>query len=913
MFNPLQARTLAVSGAALPTYGPDNSPVLTPVRLSGTETQGELFKYTLELKTPDSLAFSQSIAANIELDKLIGTEVTVSIELEGNGESVPGLRGNTGTANIGAGIREISGIVANARLVREDGRSIVYELVLRPWTWTATQNRQCRLFQDQNVVETSDAVLSAYTFPVEKRLFGPAPGMAYPKRDIQCQYWESDWTFLQRLWEEWGIVYWFEHSEGHHRLILADAMAAYKPHGEACRTLRYQAPTGQRIDEEHIHALSVQSSLTTGSVTSIDYDYTQPRADLTTHYADPRDTAQADQEHYTWGNYAQPQAGATGLSGEHNQASSEAEHLARVRMQALRCTGLRAEGQGDLRGLTTGYTFTLAHYPQTAANREYVVISSTLEIEVTGEATGTGQHYRCITEFEIQPTNEPFRLMQTITKPRTSGPQPAMVVGPDGQEIWTDAYGRIKVQFIWDRLGRRDQNSLCWVRVAGVWQGSQFGANWLPRIGHEVLIDFINGDPDQPIVTNGGVPNADNLPPWTLPGNQAVSGIRTYGLGGGGQSNHLSMDDTKGELQTQLSSDQGTSVLSLGFLRRMLGNKGRQDARGKGYDLRTDFWGVMRAAMGMLITTEARPNAQSHAKDMGETVARLTQARDLHESLTDLAQQHEAQEKDSDQSEVAKALKAQNDAIRGGTPTDDNPFPQFAEPHLTIASRAGTQLSTAGSTHIASDANLALTTGRHVGIAAGGSFFASIANSFSLFVHQLGIKLMAASGKVHIEAQSDDIEIVAKKGIGITSTTDYITLQAKKGITLNGGGTQLVVSAEGIVGYTNGKFLVHAASHATSGPQAKESGFPPFPQSGPGQLEVLRKYVSGAPVANSDFTVTDSLGAARSGTLDAAGRALVSGLAAGSVNVKMGHDPHDPWAIASYQRPPAWQPPDAPG
>lgn len=175
MFNPLQARTLAVSGAALPTYGPDNSPVLTPVRLSGTETQGELFKYTLELKTPDSLAFSQSIAANIELDKLIGTEVTVSIELEGNGESVPGLRGNTGTANIGAGIREISGIVANARLVREDGRSIVYELVLRPWTWTATQNRQCRLFQDQNVVETSDAVLSAYTFPVEKRLFGPAP------------------------------------------------------------------------------------------------------------------------------------------------------------------------------------------------------------------------------------------------------------------------------------------------------------------------------------------------------------------------------------------------------------------------------------------------------------------------------------------------------------------------------------------------------------------------------------------------------------------------------------------------------------------------------------------------------------------------------------------------------------------
>lgn len=432
MFNPIQSHTLAVSGAALPTYGLDGLPVLTPVRLTGTETLGTLFKYTLLLKTPDDLAFSPSVAANVELDRLIGTEVTVSVELEGKGQFIPGLPGDTGRGNVGAGIREITGLVTSARLVREEGRSIVYELVLRPWLWLATKNRDCRLFQDMNVEEITDAVLSAYTFPVDKRLFGPSPRVPYPKRDIQRQHWESDWTFLQRLWEEWGVFYWFEHSGGKHRLVLADAMAAHRPHGEAYGTIRYEAPTGRRIDEEHIHSLSVESRLTTGRVSSVDYDYTRPRADLTTQYEDPRDTAQAHQEFYTWGNYAQPQAGAVGLSGEHNQARDEADYLAKVRMQAMRCAGLRAKGQGNLRGLATGYTFVLTHYPQKAANREYVVVSSTLDIEDIGGVSGTGQRYRCTTDFEIQPTNEAFRLSPAIDKPRAIGPESAVVTGPEG-------------------------------------------------------------------------------------------------------------------------------------------------------------------------------------------------------------------------------------------------------------------------------------------------------------------------------------------------------------------------------------------------------------------------------------------------------------------------------------------------
>ena len=892
-----QARTLAVSGAALPRYG--DTSILTPTRLSGTAALGELFEYTLELKTPDSLAFSPSIAANIDLDALIGTEVTCSIEIEGKGEFIAGMMGDSGAAGIGAGIREITGVVTHARIIREEGRSIVYGLTLRPWLWLATKNQDSRLFQDMTVIEITDSVLGAYPFPVDKRLIE-----TYPKRDIQRQYWESDFDFIGRLWQEWGIYFWFEHSDGKHRLVLCDSIGAHKPHGPAYQTIRYEAPTGKRIDEEHIHALTVTNALTIGTVSTLDYDYTWPRADLRTTLQDPCDTAFANQEHYDWGDYAQPQAGATGLSSEHNQPKQEAEFLARVRAQALRCEGLRASGTGNLRGLETGQTFTLTHYAQSEANREYLVISSTLDIANIGEETqsgnsaGNGQRYRCVTDFVIQPAREVFRSLRTLKKPRSYGPETAIVVGPADQEIWTDSYGRLKIQFPWDRQGQNDERSSCWMRSSSAWQGNEFGATHLARVGQEVLVDYLNGDPDLPIVT-GRVVNAFQLPAWKLPGNQALSGFRSRELNGG-RANHLVMDDTEGKIQAQLSSDHALSQLNLGSITRIPGNVGRQDPRGGGFELRTDEHGVVRAADGLLITTEARANAQAHAKDMGETVQRLTQARELQESLADLAQQHQAQDEGKDQSDVAKALKAQNDAIRGGAKTDDNAFPEFAEPHLTLASPVGIQSTTAGSTHLASDEHLALTTGGHVGIAAGKSLFATVAQSFKVFVHKFGIKLIAASGKVHIEAQQGNIEIQARKLIEFISTADWINLKGVKGVRLNGGGTELELSAEGLLGFTAGAFKMHAASHATAGPKSKGGGFPPFPQSGPGQLELIHQYANGHPVRAGEYTVTDSAGVVKKGSLDASGKAIVSGLIPGAVSVVFGHDPTDPLLASSY-------------
>jgi type VI secretion system secreted protein VgrG len=202
----------------------------------------------------------------------------------------------------------------------------------------------------------------------------------------------------------------------------------------------------------------------------------------------------------------------------------------------------------------------------------------------------------------------------------------------------------------------------------------------------------------------------------------------------------------------------------------------------------------------------------------------LTQARAAHESLAGLAQQHQAQDQNADQSEVAAALKLQNDAIKGSKGGDR--FPELMEPHLVLSSPSGIETTAAASTHIASAEHIALSAGCNVSVAAGKSLYASVAQKFSLFVHQLGMKLIAASGKVQIQAQTDDIELLAQKVLDIISTTGWINLKAKEGIRLNGGGTELVLSAEGIKGFTTGVSHVHAADHQTMGPESVAVQFP---------------------------------------------------------------------------------------
>ena len=488
---------VTLSGSAVPDG------MLLFASLGGTETVGELFTYSIKLKTPDTLNLGYvSPAANLQLKPMVGKDLCVHIELDGGGK------------------RYISGLVTAARVAGHQGRSVVYELRLEPWLKILTHTSDYKAFQNKNVVDILDEVLDEYPWPVEKRLVEN-----YPTRAWQVQYGETDFAFIQRLMQEWGIYWWFEHSENSHTLVLADAINVHKACADSPLVCYYQK--GLKLDKEFIHTITANESLRSGQWVL-------------------NETGLAEYEHYEWpGDYF---------------TKSEGEMLTRIRMEEQRSPGSRVQGSGNIRTLMTGFTFTLENYPTAEVNREYLLVQTTLFIQDNAQHSGQEQHFSYSTSFELHPTSEVYRPQRTLSKPHTKGPQSAIVTGPAGQEIWTDKYGRVKVQFGWDRYGKNDENSSCWVRVSYPWAGKGFGGIQIPRIGQEVLVDFKNGDPDLPIIV-GRTYNQDTMPPWGLPGAATQSGFYSHTIGGGpANANALRFEDKPGGEEVWLHAEKDQRI-----------------------------------------------------------------------------------------------------------------------------------------------------------------------------------------------------------------------------------------------------------------------------------------------------------------------------------------------------------------
>ncbi|MFS3152189.1 type VI secretion system Vgr family protein [Escherichia coli] len=507
---------VTLSGSAVPDG------MLLFASLGGTETVGELFTYSIKLKTPDTLNLGYvSPAANLQLKPMVGKDLCVNIELDGGGK------------------RYISGLVTAARVAGHQGRSVVYELRLEPWLKILTHTSDYKAFQNKNVVDILDEVLDEYPWPVEKRLVEN-----FPTRAWQVQYGETDFAFIQRLMQEWGIYWWFEHSENSHTLVLADAINVHKACADSPLVCYYQK--GLKLDKEFIHTITANESLRSGQWVLNDFDFMKPRSLLKSTVANPRETGLAEYEHYEWpGDYF---------------TKSEGEMLTRIRMEEQRSPGSRVQGSGNIRTLMTGFTFTLENYPTAEVNREYLLVQTTLFIQDNAQHSGQEQHFSYSTSFELHPTSEVYRPQRTLSKPHTKGPQSAIVTGPAGQEIWTDKYGRVKVQFGWDRYGKNDENSSCWVRVSYPWAGKGFGGIQIPRIGQEVLVDFKNGDPDLPIIV-GRTYNQDTMPPWGLPGAATQSGFYSHTIGGGpANANALRFEDKPGGEEVWLHAEKDQRI-----------------------------------------------------------------------------------------------------------------------------------------------------------------------------------------------------------------------------------------------------------------------------------------------------------------------------------------------------------------
>lgn len=483
--------------------------------MRGREALSQLFEFEVDMVSP---------SFNLDLKKLLGTSLTIEV-------------------TDGGAPRFLNGTVVRFELVgraNETGRHYVYRALVQPWLWYLTRTTDCRIFQNKSVPEVLDEVLGKYGFEFEKRLTG-----SYRPWEYCVQYQESDFAFVSRLMEHEGIAYHFEHANNSHLLVLADDTGGY-------RKLPGYATIPYRPRDRVLHAMEpcidqwrASEQITSGRVMLDDFDFKKSRASLQSVRQDPKGHDHSTYEVYEWlGGYSEHQQGDT---------------YARIRLQELQCAHELAAGHTNVVGMAPGYLFEMTHCPRESDNREYLITETRYDLQEPEYSTGTGTESICQFDFTVLPSNVPYRPARKTPKPRTNGPQTATVVGPE--EIWTDRFGRVKLQFRWDRYGQSDENSSCWVRVSSNWAGANYGTMHMPRVGQEVIVDFIGGEPDRPIIT-GRVYNNDQMPPWELPANATASGILTRSSTGGAanQANMLRFEDRSGAEQILLHAERNLDV-----------------------------------------------------------------------------------------------------------------------------------------------------------------------------------------------------------------------------------------------------------------------------------------------------------------------------------------------------------------
>ena len=408
-----------------------------------------------------------SLQADIDFDKIIGKNVTIRMESDA---------GNT---------RYFNGYVARFVQSGSQGNLAQYHAKIVPWLWFLTRKADCRIFQNKTIPEIIKQVFRDTGFTdFSENLSG-----RYQPWDYCVQYRETDFNFVSRLMEQEGIYYSFEHADGNHKLVLSDAPGSHLP-GKGCETVIYRPEESGIRDKEYIHDFRMEQEVQPGAYALADFNFERTRASL---LARSQITNAHDQSKFEIFDFP----------GEYEQ-HSEGMDYSKIRIEELQTQHLIGRGQTTVRGLCAGNTFKLKDFPRADWNKAYLLTSVSIHgYGDTFEGSGgdeSGAFFSC--SFTVVDAQTQYRPARITPKPLIQGPQTAIVVGPKGEEIHTDKYGRIKVQFHWDRYGKADENSSCWVRVSqAAWAGKKWGSMHIPRIDQEVIVEFIEGDPDWPIVT----------------------------------------------------------------------------------------------------------------------------------------------------------------------------------------------------------------------------------------------------------------------------------------------------------------------------------------------------------------------------------------------------------------------------
>uniref|UniRef100_E1TE99 Type VI secretion system Vgr family protein n=1 Tax=Burkholderia sp. (strain CCGE1003) TaxID=640512 RepID=E1TE99_BURSG len=483
--------------------------------MTATESLGRLFSYRIE-------AISKN--PQIDLRTLLGTPMTVKLVTP---------QGYTRYFNGMVNECEQGGFVNI-----ENVRYAVYTFGVVPKPWLATRRRDCRIYRSMSVPQIVKSVLADAGYAdVKLSLSG-----SYAPRDYCVQYRESSFDFISRLMEQEGIYYFFTHGDGVHTMVLADALGAHSPVG-GFEQIPYAPPTerGKRMKA----SISDWSSARTINATRVqldDYDYLKPKASLLA----TEDVTDKDDAHGVSGldiyDYSYDYVG-------HDQRLQDGQRYAQVRADALNVPMLTSAGHTDACGLATGALFRLKDFPLAEANQEYLVIETEMRLVEPDYVTGGGADedegpFHCA--FRAIRSRQPFRTMPLTPRPVIAGLQTAVVEGNTPEDIAVDKYGRVQVTFFWNRPAKPNAQNSCPVRVAQMWAGKRWGAQFIPRVGQEVVVSFLDGNPDRPLII-GSVYNADNMPPYGLPENRTQSGVKSRSHNGSAEDyNEIRFEDKKG-------------------------------------------------------------------------------------------------------------------------------------------------------------------------------------------------------------------------------------------------------------------------------------------------------------------------------------------------------------------------------
>ncbi|MBT2866324.1 type VI secretion system tip protein VgrG [Chromobacterium violaceum] len=835
--------TLAIASDAA---GPEQ---LLPQTLDGEEGVSRAYRFQLDCLSPDG---------QIELKSLLGHPARI------------------GLMNAEAGEDVRCGVISQARLLSSDGGFSRYGITVEPPFALLRHRRTSRVFQDMTVPDIIKQIISEHQAanPAFARVqtLDIKVDAAQPSRSYCLQYKESDFDFIVRLMHEEGFGWRFEHVDDDSpqvRLVVFDD--AFSLPAASVPSVHFHRADATE-EQDGLTDWQAARQIVAGGVALASYDY-QPTS--TSHSSD---TSQVDQ-----GQAGQAlQSSLTHYDAPGLYYASDADQLGRyaqLRQQAHDLQAKTFTGSGAVRGLQAGAWFRLddhpAHQGDSAEQREFVVTGQRIQARnnLPGDlaqqlqaiaprlglqaADPTAAPYQ--TEFQAQRRGIPLTPAYADTphaKPTSLGSQTATVVGPAGEEVHTDQHGRVKVQFHWQRQEEHptigagmDDKSSCWLRVAMPSAGAAWGHQFIPRIGQEVLVNFIEGDIDRPLITgvlyNGSHPTPDFSGAGSLPANKTLSGIKSKEHQGGSY-NELLFDDTPGEVRTKLSSEPGKTQLNQGFLTHPR-SEGKAQPRGEGFELRTDHHGAIRAAHGLLLSTEAqngasgkqlaREHAQSQinsalslAQVLGETAA--GQLADTMETGPDEIDPDNAKDGAKEKGHLAHLASALK-SWEAGTNTNGGGEVPGQQPVIVLSAPAGIASLTEQSQTLAAGQNLDLIAQRDSNHTTGRRWLHNVGMHISLFVagvkDKVAIKLIAAKGKVQLQAQSDAMELTADQDLTITSAKQKIHANAKQEILLTSGGAYVRIKDGKIELHAPGNVSIKAGKHDWSGPDQMGPPLPQFP------------------------------------------------------------------------------------